>query len=591
MARPTRTIPLLLFSSLVVRAQPVDVLAAPAFSCFTRLEGAPRVSLATIDVEGPGFTRAWRLTTRELAPNAWDLRLRCFATRPARQGDLGVATFWLRSTRDTNAATQFVVEQGAPPYSKSLNAAVSTGREWRRFQIPFRWDATYDGSTSGPASYNLSFWVNVQLQELEIGGFELLNHGPDVDPASLGLEGYPYPGAGPDAAWRAAAAERIEKIRKAPVEITVRNSAGQPVPGANLRVRMKRHAFGFATAIDCGTLLGTGADSQRYRDELLRNFNKVAIENDLKWPFFETWAAGRFEAASTWLRENGFNDVHAHVMVWPGARNLPADVQTMLRANPVDKDALRLRVNGHIERIGRLTSGRVTEWDVINEPYDNKDLMAALGDAEMAEWFKRARRIDPSFRLFLNDYGNVEGGGFNMAHMNATLRALRIIQENGGPVDGVGLQGHFSGQPTDLERVWELFELFARDVETIQITEFDVSNVDPDVRARYTRDFLTLAFSHPKMNGFTLWGFWAGRHWRPEAAMFARDWTPTPALEAWRDLIYREWWTDVEGATGEDGVLRFRGFFGQYEAESGATKRTLTVEPGKENRLELVLEP
>ena len=56
------------------------MLASPPLDCFTRLEGAPRAGYTLADVDGPGFTRAWRITTRELAPNAWDLRLRCFAT-------------------------------------------------------------------------------------------------------------------------------------------------------------------------------------------------------------------------------------------------------------------------------------------------------------------------------------------------------------------------------------------------------------------------------------------------------------------------------------------------------------------------------
>jgi hypothetical protein len=31
---------------------------------------------------------------------------------------------------------------------------------------------------------------------------------------------------------------------------------------------------------------------------------------------------------------------------------------------------------------------KVTEWDVLKEPYTNKDLQAVLGDAEMTSWFR-----------------------------------------------------------------------------------------------------------------------------------------------------------------------------------------------------------
>jgi len=38
--------------------------------------------------------------------------------------------------------------------------------------------------------------------------------------------------------------------------VTVRNAAGEPVAGARVKVRMKKHGFGFATAVDSGTLNG-----------------------------------------------------------------------------------------------------------------------------------------------------------------------------------------------------------------------------------------------------------------------------------------------------------------------------------------------
>jgi endo-1,4-beta-xylanase len=223
----------------------------------------------------------------------------------------------------------------------------------------------------------------------------------------------------------------------------------------------------------------------------------------------------------------------------------------------------------------------------LNEPFDNKDVQAVLGNEEMAEWFKLARQNDPDLKLFLNDYDIVERGGYFFSHLNFTYNTLRFIQENGGPVDGFGFQSHFNSNVTDPARVYDIFDQFAQHVNHIQVTEFDVSNVDEETRARYTRDFMTVAFSHPKMNGFTVWGFWGGRHWRPDAALIRRDWSATPSLDVWRDLIYREWWTDVEGRTNEKGVFETRGFLGQYEVEANGQTKALTVEAGRTNSLEL----
>ncbi|HET8546648.1 MAG TPA: hypothetical protein VFL57_01515, partial [Bryobacteraceae bacterium] len=35
----------------------------------------------------------------------------------------------------------------------------------------------------------------------------------------------------------------------------------------------------------------------------------------------------------------------------------------------------------------------------------------------------------------------------------------------------------------------------------------------------------------------------------------------------WRDLIFREWWTDETGVTDDSGNFRVRGFLGDYDVE------------------------
>jgi GH35 family endo-1,4-beta-xylanase len=270
-----------------------------------------------------------------------------------------------------------------------------------------------------------------------------------------------------------------------------------------------------------------------------------------------------------WLAGNGIEMVRGHTVVWPGRSNLPADVQRMLDARPVDTGALRARVNQHIAEVLAYTKGKVTEWDVLNEPYTNKDIQAALGEGEMAEWFKAARSADPDIKLYINDYNNIESGGYDLAHYNAYLRIIQSVLDAGGPVDGIGLQCHFGSHLTPPERALELLDRFAQFGKDLQVTEFDINIADEPTQAMYTRDFLTLCFSHPALKGFMIWGFWEGAHWLPRGAMIRRDWSTKPNFDAWNDLIFREWWTDVEGTTGDDGIFRTRGFLGDYEIEAG----------------------
>lgn len=106
------------------------------------------------------------------------------------------------------------------------------------------------------------------------------------------------------------------------------------------------------------------------------------------------------------------------------------------------------------------------------------------------------------------------------------------------------------------DTVWEVLDRFHNETGLpIAITEYDFETTDEDLKADYLRDFLTAAFAHPAVESFTMWGFWEGRHWRPDAAMFNQDWSETPSVQVWRDLVLEEWMTDQTLLTDAGGRL------------------------------------
>jgi len=78
------------------------------------------------------------------------------------------------------------------------------------------------------------------------------------------------------------------------------------------------------------------------------------------------------------------------------------------------------------------------------------------------------------------------------------------------------------------------------------------------------RRFYRICFAHPAVEGIYMWGFWEGRHWREDAYLWERDWTPTHSAEAYMRLIDEEFRTTGDGRTNEQGKLKFRGFPGTY---------------------------
>ncbi len=113
-------------------------------------------------------------------------------------------------------------------------------------------------------------------------------------------------------------------------------------------------------------------------------------------------------------------------------------------------------------------------------------------------------------------------------------------------------------------------DLLAEGGNKVQITEFDINTPDADLQGDYTRDFLIAIYSHAAVSGFLQWGFWEGAHWKPDAAMFRKDWTPKPNLAAWKDLVLGQWKTRVNQRAGERGQVAARGHLGRYRASASA---------------------
>ncbi|MCY3792506.1 MAG: endo-1,4-beta-xylanase [Gemmatimonadetes bacterium] len=221
----------------------------------------------------------------------------------------------------------------------------------------------------------------------------------------------------------------------------------------------------------------------------------------------------------------------------------------------------------HIDEIIQATEGLVEEWDVINEPYTNHDLMDLSGDHVMVEWFQAARRNLPTAPLYLNDYNILSNNGQDIAHQNHYEQTIQYLLDQGAPITGLGMQGHFGDQVTAPAKLLALLDRFGRFGLDIKITEFDINTTDQDLLNDYTRDFMTVVFSHPAVAGLQWWGFWEKAHWRPNAALYNADWSPRPHAQIYKDLVFNQWWTRQQGRTSATGQFSGRGFYGSYQVE------------------------
>ncbi len=522
--------------------------------------------MSVVELEGPGFRRALRLS----GESGGRFRVRAPLSRAIGKGEVLSLSFHVRGAGGEDAQVRF--EPGISRWSSPMRMAVRVSDEWRKYEYPFRTRRGYEAGES-----RIEFLTG--RGAIEIGSIQLASHGVEADPLELPCTRLEYAGSEPDAGWRAAAAERIERLRKGDLTVRVRDGSGRPVAGAEVTVQMKRHAFGFGSVINVPTFQGKreGVSEENlaaYKHHILRLFDRAVFESATKWPQWEREETPAMVLDTLeWLHANGL-DVRGHVLVWPSWRWLPERLKELKN----DPAALRREVREHIRDELTQLRGKFVDWDVINEPYSNHDLIDILGRGAMVEWFELAREFEPNAKLYLNDYSILAGN--DDRHRDHFEETIRFLIEHDAPIDGIGMQAHFGSEVTPPVEVLEILDRFARLGKEIQITEFDIDTIDQRLQADYTRDLLTAVFSHPSTTGFVMWGFWEGRHWKPNGAMYRRDWSAKPNAGAYEDLVLNRWWTNETVTTDAEGRCRVRGFLGDYdiEAKHGGAARRREVE-------------
>jgi endo-1,4-beta-xylanase len=513
-----------------------------------------------------------RVDVKRQLEHVWSAGVRLRSPRAIRKDSVLLLRFKARSQKTAGGAlAQFtaVFELGQEPYSKDLYYEVSAGQDPQTFSLPFRARRAYAAD-----EWQVVFHVAGKVQQLELSEVSLTDLGPDADFSKLQNSARSYPGIEADAPWRKAAEARIQKIRMADLKVTVTGADGKPVPGASVKVRQTRHAFQFGAVASAFMLASEPKDEaakrdlETYKQILCTYFNATSFENALKWQdwVFEKNGPDLAERSLKLFEGNGM-PVRGHVLIWPGWKNLPGFLKSLEGSPAHLRELTRYRIFGAVGRF----KGRLHEWDVINEPYNNTDLMQVLGYVIMADWFKWAREADPQAKLYLNDFGILTQDVQHQAHLEKTIK---FLLEKGAPVDGLGLQGHFNSNPIAPEQILKTLDRFGEFGLPIRITEFDLNSSDEELQALFLRDFYTAAFSHPRVVGIQMWGFWERRHWRPQAALWNADWSIRKHGQAYVDLVTKTWWTNAEGATDATGVYGCRGYLGAYtiEAEAGGKR-------------------
>lgn len=271
-----------------------------------------------------------------------------------------------------------------------------------------------------------------------------------------------------------------------------------------------------------GRYLGSATDNPELSDSqyvqiLGREFNQITPGNTMKWQYTEP-TRGQFDFARADvivdLAKSNDQVVRGHTLVWHS--QLPSWVEN------VPTGELLAVMRNHVTQEVSHFKGQLVHWDVVNEAF-NEDgtrrqsvFQRKIGDSYIAEAFKAARAADPAVKLYINDY-NVEGVG---AKSDAMYNLVKSLQQQGIPIDGVGLQAHLLvGQvPTTLRQNIQRFADLGVDVA---ITELDIRMVLPRTAgkdAQQAADYKAVVdacLAVSRCVGITLWDFTDKYSWIP----------------------------------------------------------------------------
>lgn len=263
---------------------------------------------------------------------------------------------------------------------------------------------------------------------------------------------------------------------------------------------------------------------------LSRHFNAVTAENSMK-PDGQQKEKGKFnfgpaDSLVKSVKANGMTMI-GHTLVWH--QQSPAWMNT-----DVTREEAIENLKTHIKEVVTHYGSDITAWDVVNEAFDdsvtnpsnwrgalrNTPWKQAIGDDYLEIAFTAAREANPDIKLYYNDY-NLD----NVNKREAVYYMAKEFIEKGIPIDGIGMQGHYS-LTTSVTNVRNSVKRFAELGLEISVTELDITVNEAQGNAelteaqelaqaqKYAQLFQIYREYSDSVARVTFWGLTDGSSWR-----------------------------------------------------------------------------
>ncbi|KAK4450990.1 endo-1,4-beta-xylanase B, partial [Podospora aff. communis PSN243] len=264
-------------------------------------------------------------------------------------------------------------------------------------------------------------------------------------------------------------------------------------------------------------------------------FGSTTPTNGQKWLFSEpeqgvfNFTEGDITASNA--KKHGLS-LRCHALVWH------SQLAPYVEQKEWTPETLRAQIVDHIEKVAGHYKGQCAHWDVVNEAleedgtYRKSVFYNVLGEEYIKLAFKTAARVDPNAKLYYNDY-NLE---WPSKKTEGAQRIVKMLQDEGIKIDGVGLQGHLTAESSwTIDQHIDAIKGFADLNVDVVITELDIRLQTPATetnlalqKERY-KNVVGACVQVKGCIGVTLWDFYDPFSWVPY--FFEGEGAPLPWAE------------------------------------------------------------
>ncbi|MEB1549349.1 endo-1,4-beta-xylanase [Xanthomonas campestris pv. campestris] len=351
-------------------------------------------------------------------------------------------------------------------------------------------------------------------------------------------------------------------------------------PGTTALKDAYARGFLIGTAVNADIVSGKDAASAAL---VGCHFNAVTAENVMKAEVvapqpgvFDFTAADAFVADGQ--RRGMF--IVGHTLVWHN--QTPEWFFVDASGKPNTSQAQLERMRAHIARVAGRYVGKVQAWDVVNEiidedgSYRSTNWVQGVGDGDtvVRNAFAFAQRYAPDAQLYYNDFN-----AWRPAKRDGIVRMVKMLQQAGIRIDGVGMQGHWGLNYPSVQDIEAAIDAYAALGVKVMITELDIDvlpvtkegqvigtgfahkqfqlpefkhfldpypdglppQVQTQLRDRYAELFALFWHKRDKLARVSVWGVSDGMSWKNDypvpgrtnyPLLFDRNHQPKPALDA-----------------------------------------------------------